>query len=301
MTPGRWVRLYAARPSATVPPASRALLSLPGPSPLRAELPAAGNGTAKVGAHTKDLPELVQQPWEQAQRAQRVEPEAASEPEAEEAAQGPGGSVRELGSDLDAEVAGGLPPRWKKWLKRHRHSKHGKHGRHGHKRHPGSYGGTQGSAGKAMQGSRSDWHAAEPSSSGSYDEASYGTEGGSDGGSADSGGATQQANRQASEGGLLPLPNGLAEDVRDAAALGLFLPEEGNITGNGTDRAPALAAPGTLDAYIYGQNAVDSGSVPFSGERVRFASRVAAAGDGWVELERPLPYDLHPEWQVGAG
>lgn len=29
---------------------------------------------------------------------------------------------------------------------------------------------------------------------------------------------------------------------------------------------------------------------PFSGERVRFASRVLAVGQGWIELERPLLY-----------
>jgi hypothetical protein len=39
---------------------------------------------------------------------------------------------------------------------------------------------------------------------------------------------------------------------------------------------------------------------PFSGERIRFISRVSAVGPGWIELERPLPYDLRLEWQVSA-
>ncbi len=26
--------------------------------------------------------------------------------------------------------------------------------------------------------------------------------------------------------------------------------------------------------------------------------RVAAVGNGWIELERPLPYDVHPDWGV---
>lgn len=30
----------------------------------------------------------------------------------------------------------------------------------------------------------------------------------------------------------------------------------------------------------------------------RCTCRVSAVGSGWIELERPLPYDLRPEWQV---
>ena len=44
---------------------------------------------------------------------------------------------------------------------------------------------------------------------------------------------------------------------------------------------------------------MDSGSNPYEGERVRFPSRVSAIGDGWIELERPLMYDLRMEWQAG--
>ena len=36
-------------------------------------------------------------------------------------------------------------------------------------------------------------------------------------------------------------------------------------------------------------------------DHIRFASRVAAVGNGWVELERPLRYDVRTAWQVGFG
>lgn len=28
--------------------------------------------------------------------------------------------------------------------------------------------------------------------------------------------------------------------------------------------------------------------------------RVAAVGNDWIELERPLPYDVHPDWGVSC-
>lgn len=99
-----------------------------------------------------------------------------------------------------------------------------------------------------------------------------------------------------------PLPPGLREVRREARRLGLNEPEHGGMQDNSTDGSgatvPALQAAGTLDAYLYGNNVVDSASAPFSGERIRFVSRVAAVGPGWVELERPLLYDIRPEWQV---
>jgi hypothetical protein len=33
-------------------------------------------------------------------------------------------------------------------------------------------------------------------------------------------------------------------------------------------------------------------------DRVRFVSRIKAKGDGWVEFERPLPYDVRRKWKV---
>lgn len=33
-------------------------------------------------------------------------------------------------------------------------------------------------------------------------------------------------------------------------------------------------------------------------ERVRFVSKVVAVGPGWVQFERPLPYDVRLKWRV---
>lgn len=59
-------------------------------------------------------------------------------------------------------------------------------------------------------------------------------------------------------------------------------------------QAPALLSPSHAAAPI------PCWAEPYDGERVRFASRVAAVGQGWVELERALPYDMRLEWQVGG-
>lgn len=128
----------------------------------------------------------------------------------------------------------------------------------------------------------------------------------------------------------------------------------------------AAAQPGTLDAYLYGENLVDSGksergAVPAEGaarllaciaappaclhaclraplglnptlhtlrcclgilgsntcrarppppaapadafagtDHIRFPSRITAVGPGWIQLQRPLPYDVRTQWQVGG-
>lgn len=33
-------------------------------------------------------------------------------------------------------------------------------------------------------------------------------------------------------------------------------------------------------------------------DRIRFVSRVVAVGPGWVQFERPLPYDIRTKWKV---
>ncbi|EFN53345.1 hypothetical protein CHLNCDRAFT_137073 [Chlorella variabilis] len=99
----------------------------------------------------------------------------------------------------------------------------------------------------------------------------------------------------------------MKEWEKEAEALGLGQPEVPGASSSGEEgdeqggeKAPATSAAGTLDAYIFFNNAVDSGKSPFGGERIRFISRVSAVGSGWIELERPLPYDLRPEWQVAV-
>ena len=82
-------------------------------------------------------------------------------------------------------------------------------------------------------------------------------------------------------GGFLPLTPGLLEIKRQAEALGLDRPEHsstssgsvGSSAGTGGDRVVAAGANGSLDAYLYGDNAADSGSRQFSGDRIRFLSR----------------------------
>lgn len=84
-------------------------------------------------------------------------------------------------------------------------------------------------------------------------------------------------------GGFLPLTPGLLEIKRQAEALGLDLPEHslssGSSAGAGGDRVVAAGANGSLDAYLYGNNAADSGARQFSGDRVRFLSRCGGLSD----------------------
>ncbi|PSC67722.1 band 7 [Micractinium conductrix] len=93
-------------------------------------------------------------------------------------------------------------------------------------------------------------------------------------------------------GGYLPMPAAFVAGQRDAVAMGLDCDEELGC-GAGVNMA---AADGTLDAYLYGENLASSAR-PYDGERIRFASRVSRVGPTWIELERPLPYDLRMEWR----
>lgn len=61
----------------------------------------------------------------------------------------------------------------------------------------------------------------------------------------------------------------------------------------------AMAVDNTIDAYLYGDNLVDSGTATqmFPGnDRLRFPFRVLARGDGWIDIDRPLPIELRPAW-----
>ena len=130
----------------------------------------------------------------------------------------------------------------------------------------------------------------------------------------------------------LPLPAGMLVAQQEVEQLGLNVEEASEVV--------AAQAMGTLDSYLYANNAVDSASSeshrtasermfrccfaeagpgisrchllapacllcccaagPYRGERIRFASRVTAVGPGWVQLDRPLPYDLRTAWQPGV-
>ncbi|PSC70392.1 Leukotriene A-4 hydrolase isoform A [Micractinium conductrix] len=64
--------------------------------------------------------------------------------------------------------------------------------------------------------------------------------------------------------------------------------------------AATAAEPFTLDAYLYGDNLVDSGTPTEMfprNDRLRMPFKVTAVGDGWIELDCPLPIDLRLAWQ----
>lgn len=91
----------------------------------------------------------------------------------------------------------------------------------------------------------------------------------------------------------LPLPQVFVEAGLVAEQMGLFREDEHLDPSEGVS---AAAGDGTLDAYLYGENRASSAS-PYRGERIRFASRVRRVGNGWIEFERPLPYDVCLAWQ----
>ncbi|KAL4458885.1 hypothetical protein ABPG75_013750 [Micractinium tetrahymenae] len=91
-----------------------------------------------------------------------------------------------------------------------------------------------------------------------------------------------------SEEGVLPLPPALARLVAE----GIQAAESEQVG------VSVAAQPGSIDAFIYGENLVDSGRNAFSGsDHLRFPSRVTKVGQGYIELERPVPWDLRTEWQ----
>ncbi|KAI7841528.1 hypothetical protein COHA_004699 [Chlorella ohadii] len=62
---------------------------------------------------------------------------------------------------------------------------------------------------------------------------------------------------------------------------------------------PAMAAGGTIDAYLYGDNLVDSGTPSNmfpTRDRVRFPFRVVDVGPNYIDIDRPLPIELRPAW-----
>lgn len=96
-----------------------------------------------------------------------------------------------------------------------------------------------------------------------------------------------------SNGGFLPLTAVLQRQVAIAAA---YAASDASRESVGV---VAAARSGTLDAYLYGDNRVDSGTNAFyDTDHIRFASRVVAKGANWIKFERPLPYNIRTRWQV---
>lgn len=91
----------------------------------------------------------------------------------------------------------------------------------------------------------------------------------------------------------LPLTPGLSRALAQAR-LALAAEEAEEQQG-----VSAAASAGSLDAYLYGEQAgAPSGQNMYDkADHVRFTSRVKAKGSNWVELERPLSYDLRLHWK----
>jgi hypothetical protein len=74
--------------------------------------------------------------------------------------------------------------------------------------------------------------------------------------------------------------------------------EAGTITTFSTRRRRLRAAPsGSIAAWIYGDNLADSGrGTVLNKDEVHFTAKVAAIGNDWVALDRPLPFPVRSSW-----
>ncbi|KAL4433832.1 hypothetical protein ABPG75_000273 [Micractinium tetrahymenae] len=82
---------------------------------------------------------------------------------------------------------------------------------------------------------------------------------------------------------------GLAEaatlDARERAAAGWV--------------SAAMAKPGTVAAWLYGENLADSGGPgAINNGSVRFAFKVTRKGSGWIESDRDIIYAVKPGWKA---
>lgn len=97
-------------------------------------------------------------------------------------------------------------------------------------------------------------------------------------------------------GGTAPLP--LTPTLLNAVAEARWQQkiEEAEEQGPGVT---AAAAAGSLDAYLHGEmDGAPSGRNMYDkADHIRFLSRVKAKGASWIELERPLIYDLRLHWE----
>lgn len=70
-------------------------------------------------------------------------------------------------------------------------------------------------------------------------------------------------------------------------------------------RRAGAALPGLHVCWFKSLSALTSDSVCLSradafqgSDHIRFPTRVVAKGPGWIQLERPLPYDIRTRWQA---
>lgn len=250
---GRWVRLFAQEPTAVAPPALRRLLS---------------------------EEEEAEEGQPEAEAAIEIQLSAAAELAGIEA-----GDVDSLVEAIDdALESASLPKKLRCWLERllrgkgtdeksGRGRRHGEHGRKRSSEGSGGGGSGSGTGGSGVSGSADE--GGEPTTS-ARPAANITTAGSPAAITATNGTAAAPANATAAPcadaPGYLALTETLREGCLDAQALGLGQPEEPagtnstNSTDGSGDRAPGLAAGGTLDAYVYGRVA---GAMSGTGERAQ--------------------------------
>ncbi|KAI7841529.1 hypothetical protein COHA_004700 [Chlorella ohadii] len=103
----------------------------------------------------------------------------------------------------------------------------------------------------------------------------------------------------AAAAGAKPLPSLLLKAAEYAPALLYTHMLEDGAVQVAARPTLAMAVDNTIDAYLYGDNMVDSGtpSEMFAGnDRLRFPFRVIAKGNGYIDIDRPLPIELRPAW-----
>ncbi|EFN56876.1 hypothetical protein CHLNCDRAFT_144516 [Chlorella variabilis] len=98
----------------------------------------------------------------------------------------------------------------------------------------------------------------------------------------------------------LPVPDWVKQDPTYQAALaagqGMEEPEDGSDGGGGSRDGGGEAGGG---GKVYGDNMADSGpdSGILSRDQIAFTARVAAIGEGWVELDRPMSFAVREWWK----
>ncbi|EFN59697.1 hypothetical protein CHLNCDRAFT_133242 [Chlorella variabilis] len=80
--------------------------------------------------------------------------------------------------------------------------------------------------------------------------------------------------------------------VEALAASGIAPPPPGKVS-------TATAAPGTITAWVYGDNIADSGVVNNTLRRddISLIARVEAIGSGYIDLDRELPFPIQEGWE----
>ncbi|PSC69036.1 band 7 [Micractinium conductrix] len=89
-----------------------------------------------------------------------------------------------------------------------------------------------------------------------------------------------------------------ASSAEDASVLAPAPAEDGSVAAASLDPTPRMATDGTLVAWVYGDNMADSGSEgAVDQDEVWVPGKVAAVGQGWIQLERGMPFPVRAGWR----